>query len=141
MNFGEAFGRLDMDEFCSVLDAVCLEMQELLARKRESYGPTNLTRFGEEGMIVRTGDKLERLWHMHKSDLQTTSVDEDRLDAWRDIAGYALLRLAIDRADVLAQVCDTPPGARVVGDEIQIQRTLDEQARSLQGVRYPEGDR
>lgn len=99
MKFGEAFGRLDMDEFHGTLDAVCVEMITLLRAKRESYGPSNLTRFGEVGMIVRTGDKLERLWHMHQQGIETTAVDEDRLDAWKDICGYSLLRLAIAKTE------------------------------------------
>lgn len=116
--FGEAFGELTIDEFHGTLDAVCVEMITLLRSKRESYGPNNLTRFGEAGMIVRTGDKLERLWHMHRQGLQTTSVDEDRLDAWRDIAGYALLRLAIEKAEELERAATQAPD--VVGMAVSI---------------------
>lgn len=101
-SFGKAFGELTIDEFHGTLDAVCVEMITLLRAKRESYGPSNLTRFGEAGMIVRTGDKLERLWHMHQHGIDTTSVDEDRLDAWRDICGYSLLRLAIAKTEEMA---------------------------------------
>ena len=87
------FENLSPDEFKSVLLDVTRDMRDLLQNKRESYGPGNLTEFGDFGVLVRTSDKLKRLAHMHREGIDMTAVNESAEDAWRDIAGYALLVL------------------------------------------------
>lgn len=89
----ETFAALSPDEFKDALYNVLTDMNELLARKRASYGPHNLTEFGDIGVLIRTNDKLKRLIHMWHEGLDTTAVGEDAIDAWRDIAGYALIAL------------------------------------------------
>lgn len=89
----DRFARLSVAEFDRALNDVMVEMGNLLGRKRESYGPSNLSKFGDVGVLVRTSDKVERLAHMHRHGLTTSAVGEDAEDAWRDIAGYALLAL------------------------------------------------
>jgi len=87
------FEALTPDEFSDAATSVALGVVELLGRKRESYGPSNLTQFGDHGVLVRTSDKLQRLAHMHREGIDMTAVNESAEDAWRDIAGYALLVL------------------------------------------------
>lgn len=89
----EAFAALDAEGFNAVLDEVTGHMQMLLSQKRQSYGPSNLTEFGDVGVLIRTNDKLKRLIHMYQNGLTTTAVGEDAVDAWRDICGYSLLFL------------------------------------------------
>lgn len=78
---------------------VANDMVSLLTAKRQSYGPSNLTVFGDDGVLVRTSDKLQRLVHMRNTGIKTTAVNESVEDAWRDIAGYALLVLMAHRLE------------------------------------------
>lgn len=89
--------KLTVPEFNGELAQVCEDMRQLLVAKRESYGPFNLAKFGDDGILIRVSDKLERLIHMSRENLETTAVDESRIDAWRDIVGYGLLVLMADR--------------------------------------------
>lgn len=90
-NGWQLFAKLTPDEFDTVLGMVLRDMHDLLVAKNQSYGPANLTKFGDEGVLVRTSDKLERLIHMRQQGIDITAVGENALDAWVDIAGYALL--------------------------------------------------
>jgi hypothetical protein len=92
------FSELTIDEFGKELDAFFGEMASLLIKKRQSYGPHNLSKYGELGVVVRTGDKLERLNHMIQSGLDMTAVEESREDAWMDIVGYGALGVLIHRS-------------------------------------------
>ncbi|HET6600255.1 MAG TPA: hypothetical protein VFG60_09850 [Burkholderiaceae bacterium] len=94
-----AFEQLSIDEFAVELQKVMSDMADLLQAKRSAYGPSNLTEFGDIGVLIRTNDKIKRLIHMHREGIDTTAVGEDALDAWRDIAGYALLVLVADFAE------------------------------------------
>ncbi len=98
----EAFAALDIRDFEAAAITVTDSMVHLLSQKRQSYGPHNLTEFGDVGVLIRTNDKLKRLIHMWQEGLDTTAVGEDAIDAWRDIAGYALLVLVAHRVDVVA---------------------------------------
>lgn len=100
----EAFAALDDDGFASVLDEVTCHMEMLLAAKRRSYGPHNLAEFGDVGVLIRTNDKLKRLIHMWQQGLDTTAVGEDAIDAWTDIAGYALLVLVAHKVGQSATI-------------------------------------
>ena len=95
----EKFADMEISEFVDTLSDVMTEMQGLLQSKRVSYGPHNLTEFGDIGVLIRTNDKIKRLVHMWQKDLSTTAVGEDALDAWRDIAGYALLVLVAHKCN------------------------------------------
>ena len=92
MAYGDLFRALPDDAFRAGLEVQANTIIDLLCAKRASYGPDNLTRFGEFGILVRVGDKLERLAHMHRQGLTDTAVGESLDDAWDDILGYALLR-------------------------------------------------
>lgn len=93
--WGDDFRVLTPQQFREQMTGVAMEMVDLLCRKRASYGPDNLTKFGEFGILVRTSDKLERLAHMHRQGIDVTEVGEDAEDAWCDLAGYSLLVLLI----------------------------------------------
>lgn len=67
------------------------EIRDLLCQKGTDYGPHNLSRFGELGILIRVSDKIDRLISMGKS--TAAVIDETIEDTWKDIAGYALLAL------------------------------------------------
>ena len=74
---------------------VALELVELVIRKQRDYGHDNINAFGEFGLLVRTNDKIARLHNLHCKGSQ--GITEPRIDAWRDIAGYAIIALMLDR--------------------------------------------
>ena len=73
---------------------VAKEVADLVIRKQKDYGHDNINAFGEFGLIVRTNDKLARLHNLHCKGSQ--GITEPRIDAWKDIAGYALIALMLD---------------------------------------------
>lgn len=89
----EAFANMDDEEFESRLSDIISAIEDMLIQKRASYGTRNLSEFGDDGILVRTSDKFQRLIHMRKKGIDTTAVGEDRKDAWMDIAGYSVLFL------------------------------------------------
>jgi len=71
---------------------VALEVADLVISKQRDYGHDNINAFGEFGVLVRTNDKVARLRNLHGKE----GVTEPRIDAWRDIAGYAIIALMLD---------------------------------------------
>ncbi len=72
---------------------VAYEIAELVIKRQHDYGHDNINTFGELGLLVRTNDKIARLKHL----LGKEGITEPRIDAWRDICGYAILALMLDR--------------------------------------------
>ena len=68
------------------------QIADLVIKKQKDYGHDNINAFGELGLVVRTNDKIARLRNLHGKE----GVTEPRIDAWRDIAGYALIALMLD---------------------------------------------
>ncbi|MGC8676194.1 MAG: nucleotide modification associated domain-containing protein [Candidatus Micrarchaeia archaeon] len=65
------------------------ECYELGVRKNKDYGSDNILRFGTMGIIVRIGDKINRLNNIQKSG--TASVtDEKMIDTIMDVFNYAV---------------------------------------------------
>lgn len=94
------FEQLSIDDFNEIVGSVSAEMQDLLSRKRRSYGPHNLTRFGLIGIVIRAGDKIERLATMTKDGVDH-NVDGDSMeDALKDLIGYGILGLMYYRMNV-----------------------------------------
>jgi hypothetical protein len=69
------------------------ELANLVIRKQHDYGHDNILAFGEQGLVVRSSDKVARL----KNLLGKEGKAEPRIDAWSDLAGYAILALMLDR--------------------------------------------
>ena len=61
-----------------------------LERKQRDYGPHNLTKFGTFGVVVRMGDKMERIVNLSKKSDATTN-NEPIADSFLDLANYALI--------------------------------------------------
>ena len=71
------------------------EILDLLCRKQNDYGHTNILAFGVVGLAVRTSDKVAR-WN-HLSERSVEALAEPLIDALVDIVGYAAI------AQMLAQ--------------------------------------
>jgi len=71
------------------------EMSDLLKRKNEMYGDENIVKIGEEGIIIRITEKIERLKHLIKN--KTNPPEETIEDTWKDIIGYGTIGLMLKR--------------------------------------------
>lgn len=95
----KTFETLTPDEFEIEARKQADKIVSLLRRKRESYGPGNLTRFGETGIIIRMGDKFQRLENHVEKIVATGEGNEIHADgesledAFMDIIGYSFLAL------------------------------------------------
>ena len=67
--------------------AIADEIVDMLVRKNEDYGDSNLLRYGLFGICVRLSDKVARLENMV---FKAPAVDETLEDTLKDIAGYAV---------------------------------------------------
>jgi len=76
---------------------IALEIAELIIAKQHDYGHENILAFGELGVLVRTNDKVARLKNLINAGKPCCEVNEPRIDSWRDIAGYAIIALMLDR--------------------------------------------
>jgi hypothetical protein len=81
------------DTFNEACQLVAMEIAELLMKKQADYGHRNILDFGEFGVLVRLNDKVARL----KNLINKEATNEPKLDSWRDIAGYALIAIMLER--------------------------------------------
>jgi len=80
------------DEACH---QIAQELAELVIKKQADYGQRNILDFGELGLLVRANDKIARLRNLILN--KKEGITEPKMDAWRDLAGYAIIRLMLDR--------------------------------------------
>jgi len=66
-----------------------LEDMKLFDKKQHDYGPGNIAKFGEFGVLVRTNDKLERLINLNKRG--DTPANESIMDTWQDLSVYGAI--------------------------------------------------
>lgn len=71
------------------------ETEALLKRKNEMYGDENIKEFGEEGVMVRLSDKIQRLRNLTKKG--ANPPEETIEDTWEDIIGYGVIGLMLRR--------------------------------------------
>ena len=74
---------------------IALEIAHTVAEKHHDYGPDNINIFKEQGLVVRMWDKLGRLKHLFWTD--TRPNQESVEDSFKDVAGYALIGLMLQR--------------------------------------------
>tara|TARA_B100000287_G_scaffold38116_2_gene34961 strand:- start:7929 stop:8414 length:486 start_codon:yes stop_codon:yes gene_type:complete len=67
------------------------EVSRTLADKQRDYGPNNIARFAEKGLIVRLHDKVARLENLLASNL--SAKNESIEDTYLDIIGYSVIGL------------------------------------------------
>ena len=84
--------------FAADVWAIMDEIGNLLIAKQADYGPGNINNaFGGpiNGLLVRIGDKFERLKNLFKSGSQPKY--ESIEDSFKDMANYAVIALMIQR--------------------------------------------
>jgi hypothetical protein len=95
--------------------AICNELSELLAKKRHDYGEPSRTlgRYGVKGIVVRMGDKFERLhgltWEGKEPNFESLE------DTLLDMAGYSVLALELLRDNTPKKVLGTAHGCADCG--------------------------
>lgn len=72
------------DEACY---QVANELAELVISKQKDYGTQNILKFGEQGILVRMSDKIERLINLQNKEGKT----EPKYDAIDDLGGYSIV--------------------------------------------------
>ena len=77
------------------LQNILKEIEILLKRKNEMYGDENIIKIGEEGILVRLEEKLERLKHLSK--IKKDPAEETIEDTWKDIIGYGIIGIMLKR--------------------------------------------
>jgi len=79
--------------FEEACDLVAADISDLIASKQNDYGKDNILGFGEQGLVVRLWDKINRfktlVWHGARP--KNESVE----DTLNDIAGYAIIGLLL----------------------------------------------
>lgn len=70
------------------------EVAHLLARKRVDYGWQNIAESGEEGVVLRLQDKINRLRTLGANGKPNNESIED---TWADVAGYGIIGLLVHR--------------------------------------------
>jgi len=79
--------------FEDACELVVLDLADLITSKQNDYGKDNILGFGEQGLVVRLWDKVNRLknlvWH------NTRPKNESVEDTLNDIAGYAIIGLML----------------------------------------------
>jgi hypothetical protein len=84
--------------FASAVWEVMDEIGNLLITKQSDYGPGNVNNaYGGpiNGLLVRIGDKFERLKNLFKSG--TLPKHESVEDSFKDMANYAVIALMVQR--------------------------------------------
>ena len=68
---------------------------KIFKKKQSSYGPKNISTFGEKGVVVRMNDKLQRLiqivWHENEDKIEDEKIE----DTYLDLADYALIAILV----------------------------------------------
>ena len=80
------------------MDAIQIEAKELFCKKNKDYGDAFAT-YGPVGVLVRIGDKIQRLQSINKSGI-TLIADEKLRDTLIDLHNYAAMAIMlIDEGD------------------------------------------
>lgn len=77
------------------LDNVLKKLRATLLQKRHDYGPGNLSKHGEFGILVRMDDKVARLNSLVAQGKAPAVENESVGDTWLDVMGYAALALVL----------------------------------------------
>ena len=79
------------------LKKILNELEELLKMKNKMYGDENMLKIGEKGSLVRMEDKIMRLKNLLDLKEQGTNQEAEIEDNWKDIAGYGIIGLMLQR--------------------------------------------
>jgi len=79
--------------FEEAVDEVLRELREILIDKQRDYGYSNITDFGESGVLVRLNDKVCRLKNLLTKNKEPKNESID--DSWVDTANYAIIAIML----------------------------------------------
>lgn len=89
----------NVDEaFKANVSYIANELATLLISKQEDYGPGNVNNAHGgpmNGLLVRMGDKFERLKHLYATG--STPNHEAIEDSFKDLANYAIIAMMVER--------------------------------------------
>ncbi|HEC64232.1 MAG TPA: hypothetical protein ENI23_02955 [bacterium] len=74
------------------------EVYGVFVEKQSDYGPTNIGTGGEQGVALRSGDKVSRLFELlgiGTRGEESESSNEPRRDAWLDMADYGVIGMLV----------------------------------------------
>lgn len=64
---------------------------EIFDQKQHDYGCGNIARRGDAGILIRVGDKYERLDNLYGKNLEPAVDDESIDDSWMDMGIYSFM--------------------------------------------------
>jgi len=70
------------------------EMWRTLCAKQNDYGPNNIARFGQSGVLLRMHDKVARMENLISNG--RTAENESLHDTYLDIVGYSIIGMMLD---------------------------------------------
>jgi hypothetical protein len=91
----QVFGSIALTVLKEKYDVTTSEVVELLIKKQTDYGPENINRFGQFGLVVRTHDKVARLENLLAKGI--TPSNESVKDTYIDIVGYSAIGIMLQR--------------------------------------------
>lgn len=83
-----------------VFDVACIfdEAEELLLGRHRDYGPGNIANGYPDpltALVVRMGDKFERIKNLMRTGAATPTYGERLRDSWMDLANYSLIGVMV----------------------------------------------
>lgn len=74
-------------------EVVRTHLPAFLASKQHDYGCDNITRFGIDGLVVRSHDKVARLLNLRRRG--AAAANEPQVDTLVDLVGYSVIALML----------------------------------------------
>ena len=81
--------------FNEACELVVLDLADLISAKQYDYGKDNILGFGQQGLVVRLWDKINRLKNLIWNNQRPKNESVE--DTLNDIAGYAIIGLMLRR--------------------------------------------
>lgn len=75
------------------LDLAWTKCREIMVARHQKYGSGNIARLMDRGVVVRLGDKVERLMHAYFGRGHSEEDKDTIEDAFIDAANYAVIAL------------------------------------------------
>jgi len=74
-----------------------IPLAQLMDRKQQDYGSSNISLNGELGVMVRTQDKVSRLRNLLTKEMKgDTNINNEGIgDSWADLANYGVIGLLL----------------------------------------------
>lgn len=94
--------------YCLVndIDITPESLTNTLIKKQKDYGPNNISRFGLNGLVIRTHDKVARIYNLlsKSGGLSNAVENESFYDTLLDIGGYAAIALMWNEGTFLTKM-------------------------------------